>query len=338
MSAETAAFEFAQPLWLWALLIPPLLWWWPQSRRTRKHHERLARYADQHLLPHLLLGDIAPGQARRRMMMWSLLWALGVLAMAGPRWDYTTVNLYQPGTNLVILMDLSRSMDVTDVKPSRLARARQEIEDLLRTNKGIRVGLIGFASVAHVVSPITEDAGTLRNLLPSLSTDLVQMHGSRVQIALERARRLLSGQPPNGVYSLLLVTDGDFEAPELEAQARELREQGYRLHVLGVGTPQGGYVPAPGGGWVQERGQTVISRLNEALLGRIAEAGGGSYHRADFLEDDTRSILDRLESEGRPQALEERAHRIWNERYYLLVAVMMLLMLGWYRRTRRMPQ
>jgi Ca-activated chloride channel family protein len=338
MSAENAAFEFAQPLWLWALLIPPLLWWWPQSRRSRKHQEQLARYADPHLLPHLLLGDVAPGQARRRMMIWSLLWALGVLAMAGPRWDYTTVNLYQPGTNLVILMDLSRSMDVTDVKPSRLDRARQEIEDLLRANEGIRVGLIGFASVAHVISPITEDAGTLQNLLPSLSTNLVQMHGSRIEVALERARRLLSGQPPGGVYSLLLVTDGDFEAPELEAQARELREQGFRLHVLGVGTPQGGYVPAAGGGWVQERGQPVVSRLNEELLRSVAEAGGGSYHRADFLEDDTRSILERLASEGRPHALEERAHRIWNERYYLLVAVMMLLMLGWYRRTGRTPQ
>jgi Ca-activated chloride channel family protein len=271
-------------------------------------------------------------------MLWSLLWALGVLAMAGPRWDYTSVQLYQPGTNLVVLMDLSRSMEVTDVKPSRLARARQEIEDLLVANEGIRVGLIGFASVAHVVSPITEDASTLRHLLPTLSTELVQFQGSRIEIALERARRLLAGQPANGSYALLLVTDGDFAAPGLEDQARELREQDIRLHVLGVGTSQGGYVPAKGGGWIQEGGKPVVSRLNEELLHRVAEQGGGGYHRADFLDDDTRAVLDRLTQDGPPQALEERAYRIWNERYHLLVAAMLVMMLLWYRRTERISR
>ena len=332
----TEGFHFAEPFWLWALLLPVVLWMLPRMRHTEGDDSRLSAYADPHLLPHLMLGkrDRRPSQ-RRRFLWWGLLWVLAVLAMAGPRWDFSEVAVARPGTNLVILLDLSRSMDVTDERPSRLARARQEIEDLLDRETGVKVGLVVFASVAHVVSPITEDSDTLRHLLPSLSTDLVRFPGSRVSQGFARAQRLLDGQPEGEPGALLVISDGDFPEEVLTDRAADLRDAGIRVHVLGIGTPQGGPVPMPPEAWGAAgagRGP-VLSKLEEAKLQALAESGGGLYQRADYRDADTSAIWARVLAGAEPAATEsELAKRIWNERYPWLVALAMLAMLVWFRR------
>ncbi len=324
--------HFAQPIWLWALLVPLLVWLWPRRNKSFSQQARLQRYADAHLLPHLILAGPSQTRFRRWLSLWSLLWCLGVVAMAGPRLGYSDVDLYRPGTNLVILLDLSRSMQVADVKPTRLARARQEIEDLLDSSRGMRVGLIAFASVAHVVAPITEDSDTLRNLLPSISTELVRWQGSRLSQALEKARRLLGGQPKDSAHAVLLISDGDFPEPGLQRHVALLHSEGIPVHVLGVGTLEGGPVPGEDGGWVRgNNGRPVISRLDEQGLQRLAEAGGGLYRRADFRDQDTRNMLERVMAEGRPTADREGTQRVWNERYHLLVLLMLAGLLWWYR-------
>ena len=331
----TDGFHFAEPLWLWMLLLPLLFWMLPRMRHSEGDESRLSIYADAHLLPHLLLGkrDRRPSQ-RRRFVWWSVLWMLAVLAMAGPRWDFTDVAVARPGTNLVILLDLSRSMDVMDERPSRLARARQEIEDLLDRETGVKLGLVAFASVAHVVAPVTEDSDTLRHLLPSLSTDLVRFPGSRLSQGFARAQRLLEGQPRGEPGAFLVISDGDFPEGGLAVQAEALRDNGIHVHVLGIGTPQGGPVPLPAtaGGGFSAPG-SVVSKLEEKKLQALAEAGGGLYRRADYREADTAAIWERILADAEPAATEsEIAKRVWNERYPWLVALAMIVVLVWFRR------
>ncbi len=327
-------FHFSEPLWLLLLGLPLLLRWLPHRVYSLHREERLRHYADSHLLPHLLVqGHLGTG-SERSLTHWNWVWALGVLAMAGPRWDYHDIDLYQPGSDLVVLLDLSRSMEVADVKPTRSARARQEIDDLLRLKSGLRVGLVGFASVAHVIAPITDDIQTLHNLLPSLSPELVRLPGSRLSSALERAKRLLGGQPPGGQQTLLVISDGDFDEPDLEGQVRQLQANGIRLFTLGVGTSQGGEVPLPqGAGFIKDyAGNPIHSSLNELQLRDLAGAGGGSYIRAEYHDDDTRALLKQLQGPGR--ALESGQQRVWHERYYLLVGIMMWLLLSWFLPSR----
>jgi len=241
-----AGFHFEQPLWFLGLLalIPVALWLWRSAARAARGP--IHRYADAHLLPHLTGTRELKAQERwGRFLSWSLLWTLLLAAMAGPRWDYTDVRLFHPGNNLLILLDVSRSMQVADVAPSRLARARQEIQDLIMLDRDVRLGLIAFASVPHVISPVTEDTYTVLNALPALSTDLAEFQGSRVGTALERAETLLNGLPAESSRAILLITDGDFDEPELTEQVRKLAAEGIRLHVLGIGTEQGARVPAP---------------------------------------------------------------------------------------------
>ena len=151
------SFHFHTPWWLLALLLILPVGVWLRRTTALGKLSRLKLYADPHLLPHLTGSrELQPTERWRRFTLWSVLWAALVIAMAGPRWDFTRVQLFSPGADLIILLDISRSMEVTDVQPSRLTRARQEIEDLVNQNNGkIRLGLIAFASVAHVLAPVT---------------------------------------------------------------------------------------------------------------------------------------------------------------------------------------
>lgn len=330
---ESGGFHFAQPLWLWALLAVLPVALWLAFTTIRVQRGPIHRYADPHLLPHLTgTRDLSSGERWGRFVRWSLLWLLAVLALAGPRWDFTDMRLFRPGSDLVILLDISRSMQVTDVQPSRLGRARQEIFDLIDRRAPVRIGLIAFASTAHVISPLTEDTNSLRLALPSLSTELVRLQGSRLDSALERAQQLLQGQPEDSSRSILLITDGDFDEPGLESYVKELARSGTRLMVLGVGTEDGGQVPAAEGGWLLDRARNPIqSSLQEDLLRRLADAGNGVYMTADFRDDDTSRILGLAVERSKAQEVGDEQTRVWNERFYLLVLPLLLLVLPRYR-------
>ena len=336
MAEWLTAFHFSEPHWLWALLLClPVALWLLLLHRYSGGSEHLQQYADSHLLPHLLGRTEASKHTRwRRFARWTALWTLLVLAMAGPRWDFTDVQLFRPGTNLVILFDISRSMNVTDVQPTRLVRARQEVEDLLNLNRGIRVGLIGFATVAHVVSPVTEDMNGIRRTLSALDTDLVELQGSRLLYALESAAMLLSGQPEDSNNSLLIVSDGDFDEPGLEQRLQAFAADGVRVHVLGIGTPEGDAVPGRNGHSIRDRkGQPVVSSLNEPLLQALAKAGNGIYQRADYRERDTDKILDEVKAQALPAKEQDEQTRVWNEQFHLLAGLALLMLLPLFRRT-----
>ena len=319
-------FNFAQPLWLWALLLIPLVLGWLRLSRSVRNRGKEDKYADPHLLP-LLIGvdQTITTRSIRPLIIWALSWILMVLAMAGPRWDYKQIRAFQPAADLVILLDISLSMNIQDVRPSRLARARQEIQDLVRLNPGIRLGLVAFASIAHVATPITEDGDSLLRQLPGLSTDLVRLQGSNLVNALKLAASLLQAQGEGSSHHILLLSDGDFDEPELEQKITELGNQDIRLHVLALGTDGGGPVPyltAPGG-------KAVVSRLDEQSMAELAEAGGGVYQLADYRDQDSRQILDAVMAQAELRQGQGAPAQIWNERFYwpLIPAVIILLLL-----------
>lgn len=335
-----SGLHFARPEWLFALLgmIPVLAWLVFSVVRPRKGP--LERYADAHLLPHLTgVRELDVNERWSRFTRWSLLWILLVLALAGPHWDYTDVQAFSPVNELVILVDISRSMNVRDVAPSRLARARQEVQDLVQLNRELRIGLIAFASVPLVISPITEDSQSLLNALPAVSTDLANLQGSRLTAALERARQLLGGSETKGSRSLLLISDGDFDETGLTERIRDLRQNGIRLNILGIGTPGGGPIPAQSGQsdlLRDQNGRIIESQLNEPLLRQLAEAGAGRYLLADFRDADSRAILKLTAGgTGTPTKTQEKT-RIWNEHFYWLLLPLMLLLLPRFRRQGRL--
>jgi Ca-activated chloride channel family protein len=330
-----SAFHFARPEWLFALLglIPVLAWLIFSVVQPRKGP--FHRYADEHLLPHLMgVRELSVNERWNRFTRWSVLWILLVVALAGPRWDFTDIEAFSPASDLVVLMDISRSMNVADTPPSRLSRARQEIQDLVMLNKEVRVGMIAFATVPHVVSPITEDSQSILASLPAVTSELANLQGSRLVAALERAEQLFGNETKNNGRSILLISDGDFVEPGLTEKVEDLSDKGITLHTLGIGTLDGGPVPARVGqsDLIRDpKGQIIVSRLNQPLLDSLAKSGGGHYLQADFRDQDSRRILELASGDLNTATKTHEKTRVWNERFYWLLLPLLLLLLPYFR-------
>ncbi len=324
--------HFSQPAWFLGLLALPLvaLWLWRSAAKAARGP--IHRYADAHLLPHLSgVRELKRSERWGQFLSWSLLWLLLLTAMAGPRWDYASVQLFHPGDNLLILFDISGSMDATDTAPSRLGRARQEVQDLILQNRELRLGLIAFASVPHVISPVTEDSRALLLALPALSTGLTQLPGSRLQGALDRAEQLLTALPEDSAKAMLLISDGDFDEPGLVDRVSALAERGMPLHVLGIGTAEGADVPGDRGPLLAPDGTPVQTQLDADQLQALATAGGGLFQLADYRDDDTRAILKVAAQSRLPASISNDRTRVWHERFYIPVALLLLLLLPRFR-------
>ncbi len=330
----------AQPAWLWGLLLIPAVLLWRYYTRPQRQIGKEQRYADAHLLEWLLgTQDGDADNAWKPRLAWSLAWTLLLLAMAGPRWGYKQISPFRPKAELVVLLDISRSMDINDISPSRLGRAKQEIEDIAAHGAGIAIGLIAFATTPHVVTPITEDHAAVLHQLPALSSDLVRLKGSRIVPALERAQQLLGQRQDDTSRHVVILTDGDFaDNREMPKQAEKLATENIHIHVFGFGTLAGEPVPAGAGlALIGADGRPVYSSLNEKPLKALTKAGNGFYIRADYSDNDTRALINAVLADADLQQDENRLTRVWNEYFWLplLVAMLILLRLYWARADTR---
>ncbi len=278
-------FHFLRPLWLLALVPTALVMWRLWRRRLTATAWR--RVVDPVLLPHLLVGD------EGRLSRWPLVLAalgfgLAILALAGPAWERQPQPVFSRQAPLVILFDLSRSMDARDLKPSRLARARFKVEDLLAARREGQTALVAFAGAPFTVVPLTDDAATIRALLPALATSLMPVQGSNVAAAIAQAEALLKGAGEE-TGDILVVGDG-VNGPAAAEAAASARQHRYRVSVLAVGTPDGAPIPTRHGALEDGEGRLVVARLDERALQAVARAGGGHYARITVDDSDLKRL------------------------------------------------
>jgi Ca-activated chloride channel homolog len=329
---EYSQFHFVQGAWLWGLLaIPIVLLFYALFYEATTPSRLLERFADRQLLPHLIKHQGIPVRGiRKSLLVWALAWLCGIVAMAGPCWNYTDQQAFKVPRNFVIVLDLSQTMNAEDVRPSRVARAREEIQDLLDISRGTDIGLIAYAAVPHMVTPLTDDVATIKNLLPALDTSLVTLQGDRLRPALEMAARMLKAEP-GGSNSILVISDGEFEESDFTALAHAAGDT--TIYTMGIGTLAGGLVPDQSGGWLQDAmGKATISRMQENRLQQLATAGHGFYVTADYSDSDTRAILGGINAARGSAQFVPKSVRVWEDRFYVPALALVLLLLPLFKR------
>lgn len=308
-----ADFHFIRPWWLLGLL--PLAWLLFQLFNSLTSDNRWQQEVDAELLSHLLDGH-SSAQTRAPVFAVGLLWLIAVIALAGPSWERLLTPVYKGLQERVLVVDLSQSMNATDVKPSRMARVKQKINDVLDLSADSQTALIVYSAVPYVVSPLTDDVQTIRSLLPAINTDIVPAQGSQTSLALQEAIDLLDGsKSKNG--SIWLFTDSDIDGSAV-ALATAARQSGYRISVMGVGSEQGAPIPIRDGGFLKDRnGNIVVVKLKHSPLRKLATAGGGVFTTVSNTDRDLTQMLDadaRVD-ETRVQTDDQRRQaEVWLER------------------------
>ncbi|MDR3479645.1 MAG: VWA domain-containing protein [Burkholderiaceae bacterium] len=285
-----ANFHFLRPLWLSALLPLAVLQWAMWRRRAASRSWQSV--VDPRLLPHLLIGSDAR-QSRALPFAIALGGVLAICALAGPAWRKIEQPVYRQQSALVVALDLSRTMDAGDVKPSRLQRAQLKLRDILAQQKEGDTALIVYAATPFAVTPLTSDANTIASQVGSMSSDLMPAQGARPDLAIGLAQKLLAqaGAVHGGV---LLIADGvgDAKAGELDDAVKKLVGAGHRLAILGVGTADGAPVPAADGGFVKGAdGAILLPKLDDARLAALARQGNGAYRSLSNDDSDFHALL-----------------------------------------------
>lgn len=324
-------FHFLRPGWLWGLLLLPLLF--RAFRQTEAGRHDWTAHVDAALRP-FVLREVGSKGSRGLRQLAVTLSILTLIALAGPTWERLPAPAYRNLAPLVIVLDLSNLMDVQDLKPSRMERARYKIDDLLAARKDGQTALVAYADDAYVVTPLTDDVATIRAQLNALSPGIMPAPGSQLSLGLLRGAALMV-QAGQARGDLLVVTAGAMDAASRQT-ADSLRSAGLRISVIGVGTPEGAPIPLSGGGFRRGAGGGLdIARLDVKALWDLAQAGGGLYRTLDAEGTrDEAAVLDFLGAHAAIDAQGETAHEVnqWREGGVYLLPVLLLLFAALFRR------
>lgn len=282
-----ADFHFLRPLCLLALLPFGFVCW-----RVFRRGDAAGVWqsvCDDALLPYLLVSRTAV-RSRLNPVLFLLSGFIAIVALAGPTWERLPTPVFRDESALVLLLDLSRSMNAEDVSPTRLERAKFKITDMLRLRRDGQTALVVYAAEPYVVAPLTTDVATIEAHLPALKTNIMPSQGSDAAAAIAKGLELLQ-QAGNAGGDLLLITDGIGLDDEQRSRAM-IGGAAARLSILGVGTPDGAPIPDTSGGFVTDAaGSIVVNALDPSALESLAAAGGGRYATLRTDDGDVAGLL-----------------------------------------------
>jgi Ca-activated chloride channel family protein len=320
---------FARPIFLVALILLPLagffLWW---ARRRRQND--LARLGDPILVQRL--SSTVNWRGRRwRDALWLVVLALLLVALARPQRGSEIQTVEQEGIQVMVALDVSKSMLAQDVKPDRLSRAKMEIADLMNRLGGDEIGLVLFSGASFIQFPLTSDYITALTFLDDARPDVISRPGTAIGDAIRTAVRGFDANRASQKV-LVLITDGENHEGDAQEMAKMAAGEGVLIYTIGFGSPQGEPIPEYDErgdvvGYKRDQdGEIVLSKLDEATLQQIAEIGGGRYFRSSASGSELTALvaeLDRLQKAELSIQLEVRPI----ERFQVFLMAALLLMI-----------
>jgi Ca-activated chloride channel family protein len=306
--------RFAHPGFLFLILLLPVFIGLYGIRRWQQNQawNKFAEFG----FKTRLFPRYSAGRIRLKLILKCLVLIFIILALMEPQWGTREEEVQMRGINLMLLVDVSQSMMASDIKPNRLEREKIKVRDLLRLVSGDRVGLIAFAGRSFLLSPLTVDYGTLERYVDELGTDTIPVPGTDLAGAVNLALKSF----PDGKEgkAIMVFTDGEDHSQRMKAVEEKLKEEGVKLFVLGIGTPEGAPVPEVGGGFkTDSAGKTVISKLGEEFLKSLSLKTGGGYARAVSSDSDLKELYVKgVRGALTPTDLRVTKKKVWESRFY----------------------
>lgn len=318
-------FQFEEPAYLYLLLLLPvlaLLYWYSNYRRRRA----IRKFGDPELMA-MLMPDVSKYRPDVKFGIIWLVVALFSLLLARPQFGSKLETVKRQGVEVMIALDISNSMLAQDVQPSRLAKAKRLVAQLVDKMENDKVGMIVFAGDAFTQLPITSDYISAKMFLESIDPSLISKQGTAIGAAINLATR--SFTPQEGVgRAVIVITDGEnHEGGAVEA-ATEAVKKGIQVNVLGVGLPDGAPIPMEGtNDYRKDReGNVIVTRLNEAMCQEIAKAGNGLYVRVDNTNNAQKAIGQEINKMAKAD-VETQVYTEFNEQFQAVAWFILILLL-----------
>lgn len=312
------------------LLIPALigfLWW-----ADRRAGMALSAFGEPALLDRSRTRlPTWIGRLRRLTLLAGIAFLL--VSAARPQWGERIEEIKRKGLDVMIVLDVSASMDVQDIKPSRIEAAKAEIAALLNELEGDRAGLVCFAGDAALVCPLTLDYSALRIFLDSASTATISRAGTSVAAAIENAMESFKSQEKK-YKVIVLITDGESHEDEPAVMAAKARDAGIVIYAVGVGTPAGELVPLHdhAGRFIEykkdESGELVRSRLDADALQEIATTTGGKFFAIASGGDEVQHIAEEIAAMDKKEVA-AKLQTVYEERFQWFLLPGLICLLVW---------
>ena len=280
-------FHLLRPLWL--LMLIPALALFVLLLKRRLASARWHGIIDESLMPHVL--DQMPTEQSRWPLWFILLaWVFTSIALSGPAWEQLPQPVQKKDDALVIVLDMSLSMAAQDVSPDRATRARQKVIDILKQRNEGLTALVVYAGDAYTVTPLTDDADTIINLVPALSPFIMPAMGSRPDKALALADKLIHAAGLTRA-NFLLITDG-IQTKDIARIEKVLGDKKQQLSILTLGTEEGAPIAMQEGGFKRDsKGSIVLPKLELDTIKQLAAVLNIRWHQMSFDDKDWHYLL-----------------------------------------------
>ena len=264
-----------------------------------------------------------------KLLIRSVFFALIILAMLGPSFGEGKKEVKSVGKDIMICVDLSKSMDAFDIQPTRLEKVKFEMKKIVDAFSSDRVGVIIFSSEAFMQCPLTYDQNALHLFIETMNSSLVPASGTDfsppLKMALSKFKedKTSSGKQKSKV--IILISDGEDFGEDTDDIAREVEEQDIKLFTLGVGTQKGGNIYTNSGLKTDRQGEVVVSKLNVKSLRSLADKTGGKYFEINATQNDVSRLINtigKIEGELR----DARFVDVSANRYFFFLAFALVLL------------
>jgi len=331
--------KFAASQWLWLLLMIPI-GYLIAFLSDRARQQRLSSFIHRSLWS-ALIPELDLGARLRKARFWWGAALFAVIALARPQWGIHQEVTHVAGLDILVVLDISNSMDVEDVLPSRLNKAKHLVHKFVDGLHGDRMGVVPFAATSYVACPLTTDLEYALETIDVLTPRAIVNQGTDIGRGLEIALGSLSRGAEEGApvgsekvasQAILLISDGEDHEEQAIELAKKARSAGINLFVIGVGTEKGGPIPIRDStgnlhGYKRDpNGQGVVSTFKPSALMEIASAGGGRYWNASLSESEVDEIHRELGGLNRTDYAERR-QITHEERYQWPLAIALLFFL-----------
>lgn len=284
-------FEHKEFLFLFVLIPVIISVYFYIQQKTKKQLQAIGNID----LIHRLMPERNEKKSLLKFILLNLVLFFLILALAQPQMGTKMEKVQRKGIDIVIALDVSKSMLSKDVAPSRLEKSKLLIQTLLKKLDGDRIGLVIFAGNAYLQMPLTVDYSSLMMYMRSINTNSVPTQGTIITQALDKAENAFN-EKDKKYKAIIVITDGEDHEEDAIDKAEELASDGTKIFTVGVGTPNGGTIPVydQNGQMVAEKkdenGQTIISKMNANMLQALAKGGNGNY----YVLDNTKQVADFL--------------------------------------------